>query len=284
MKGPATTPNVILTGIPRSGTTLVCHLINTLPDSIALHEPMRVHELLGGGHLAASDTVARFFAQTRTSLLADGTAPSKHVGGEIPDRHVNDHPSETGLRRDDSSYGTVSFTKSLTPDFLLVLKHPSAFTAILETLRTRFPSFAIVRNPLALLGSWNSVQMAFREGHAPIAEQLDPTLHRALGVTEDRLDRQIVLLAWFFRRYKDMLPSHCVLRYEEIVSSEGRVLAAITPSASKLAASLQSKNRSAAYDPAFMEVARRRLLATDGAYWHFYSRRDVANLLPVNDA
>jgi hypothetical protein len=175
MRRSGTAPNVILTGIPRSGTTLVCHLINTLPDSIALHEPMRVHELVVGDHLAATDIVARFFAQTRASLLADGTAPSKHVGRRIPDRHVSDHPSEDGLRRDDSSYGTVSFTKALTPDFLLVLKHPSAFTALLE-LRT-FPSFAIVRNPLAILGSWNSVQMGFRDGHAPIAEQLDPTLH-----------------------------------------------------------------------------------------------------------
>jgi len=284
MKGSGAAPNVILTGIPRSGTTLVCHLINMLPDSIALHEPMRVQELVVGDQLATTDIVARFFAQTRASLLADGTAPSKHVGGRIPDRHVRDHPSETGLRRDDSSYGTVSFTKALTPDFLLVLKHPSAFTALLEILRTRYPSFAIVRNPLAILGSWNSVQMGFRDGHASIAEQLDPTLQRTLRVTEDRLDRQIVLLAWFFRQYKNILPSRYVLRYEEIVSSGGRVVAAITPSASRLAASLQSKNQSAAYDPAFMDVARTRLLASDGAYWHFYSRKDVAELVPLRDA
>jgi hypothetical protein len=284
MRRSGTAPNVILTGIPRSGTTLVCHLINTLPDSIALHEPMRVHELVVGDHLAATDIVARFFAQTRASLLADGTAPSKHVGRRIPDRHVSDHPSEDGLRRDDSSYGTVSFTKALTPDFLLVLKHPSAFTALLEMLRTRYPSFAIVRNPLAILGSWNSVQMGFRDGHAPIAEQLDPTLHRALQLTQDRLDRQIVLLAWFFRQYKNNLPSQCVLPYEEIVSSGGRVLAAITPSASQLAASLRSENQSALYDPAFMDVARTRLLASDGAYWQFYSRKEVAELVPVRDA
>ncbi|HUK63438.1 MAG TPA: hypothetical protein VLV15_08895, partial [Dongiaceae bacterium] len=176
--GAATASNVILTGIPRSGTTLVCHLINTLPNSIALHEPMRVSELAFGDHLAAADVVARFFAQTRASLLANGTAPSKHVGGRIPDRHVDEHPSEDGLRRDNSDYGAVSFAKPLSRDFLLVLKHPSAFTALLDTLRGRFPSFAVVRNPLSILGSWNSVQMGFREGRAPIAEELDPALHR----------------------------------------------------------------------------------------------------------
>jgi len=277
-EGTAAGPNVILTGVPRSGTTLVCHLINSLPDSIALHEPMRVDALAGGDHLAAADVVARFFAQTRASLLTDGTAPSKHVGGRIPDRHVDRHPSENGLRRDGSDYGPVSFTKPLTRDFLLVLKHPSAFTALLDTLRTRFPSFAIVRNPLSILGSWNSVQMGFREGHAPIAEQLDPALHRTLRAIEDRLDRQIALLGWFFRQYKNILPGRSVLRYEEIVSSGGRVVDAIAPAASRLAASLHSENRSAAYDGALMDVARDRLLATDGAYWHFYSRGDVADL------
>jgi len=31
--------NIILTGIPRSGTTLVCHLLNILYDTNALQEP-----------------------------------------------------------------------------------------------------------------------------------------------------------------------------------------------------------------------------------------------------
>jgi hypothetical protein len=33
--------DVVLTGLPRSGTTLTCHLLNKLPDTVALHEPMQ---------------------------------------------------------------------------------------------------------------------------------------------------------------------------------------------------------------------------------------------------
>jgi hypothetical protein len=32
---------VLITGTPRSGTTLVCHLLNQLPDTVALNEPMQ---------------------------------------------------------------------------------------------------------------------------------------------------------------------------------------------------------------------------------------------------
>jgi hypothetical protein len=278
MSGAASGPDVVLTGVPRSGTTLVCHLINRLPNSIALHEPMRVPDLAVGDHAKSAALVARFFSETRASLLANGTAPSKHVGGRIPDRHVDDHPSDDGLRRDDSSYGTIAFTKPLTPDFLLVVKHPSAFTALLGALEARFRSYAIVRNPLAILASWNSVRMRFRDGRAPIAEQLDPGLHGALEQARDRLDRQIALLAWFFRQYDRILPSRCVVRYEEIVASGGRAIATIAPSASELAAPLASKNDNAVYDAAFMDVARARLLATDAAFWRFYSRNDVLEL------
>jgi hypothetical protein len=278
MSGAASGPNVVLTGIPRSGTTLVCHLVNTLPNAIALHEPMRVLDLDVGDHARSAELVAQFFSDTRASLRADGTAPSKHVGGRIPDRHVDDHPSEDGLRRDDSQHGIIRFAKPLAPDFLLVVKHPSAFTALLGALHARFPSYAIVRNPLAILASWNSVRMGFRDGRAPIAEQLDPGLHAALEQARDRLDRQIALLAWFFRQYDRILPRRCVVRYEEIVASQGRALAAIAPSASQLATPLASKNDNAAYDAAFVDAARARLLAADGAFWRFYSRTDVREL------
>ena len=30
--------NIVLTGLPRSGTTLACRLLNLLPDTVALHE------------------------------------------------------------------------------------------------------------------------------------------------------------------------------------------------------------------------------------------------------
>jgi len=41
--------NIILKEIPRSGTTLVCHLINKLPNFVALHEPMLPSQYFGIG-------------------------------------------------------------------------------------------------------------------------------------------------------------------------------------------------------------------------------------------
>lgn len=38
--------NIILTGLPRSGTTLSVHLLNKLPNTVGLHEPIKFKEIL----------------------------------------------------------------------------------------------------------------------------------------------------------------------------------------------------------------------------------------------
>src|SRR3954469_15466930 len=78
--------NVLITGTPRSGTTLLCSLLNKVPDVVALHEPMNVWEFPNCKDAAAvADVIERFCAESRTSLREHGYALSKHVKGNIPD-------------------------------------------------------------------------------------------------------------------------------------------------------------------------------------------------------
>ena len=39
--------DVVLTGPPRSGTTLACHMLNKLPGTVALHEPIPPRRFAG---------------------------------------------------------------------------------------------------------------------------------------------------------------------------------------------------------------------------------------------
>jgi hypothetical protein len=39
--------NVVLTGLPRSGPKLACRLLNTLPDTVVLHEPIVPSRFVG---------------------------------------------------------------------------------------------------------------------------------------------------------------------------------------------------------------------------------------------
>ncbi len=272
--------NVILTGVPRSGTTLTCHLLNKLPNTVALHEPMDVDVFPKlKDHDGICDEIDRFFGETRRSIITCKTAISKHVNGLVPDNPIGDQRSKSGLRESIISLGEISIRKELSPDFVLVVKHPAAFTAVLESLIKRFPCYAVIRNPLSVLASWNSTELPVANGHAHNAERLDIDLAQTLERIEDTTDRQLQLLSWFFEKYQKILPEGSILRYEDIITSGGKSLGVIAPEALALNELLECKNRNRLYDTELMRFLQQKLLKTDGAFWQFYSKESVELLL-----
>ena len=79
--------NVVITGPGRSGTTLTCHLLNKLPGTVALSEPIAPGKFAGllPDHEAVCDGIEDFFYEQRQMALRMGTVLSKHVGGVVPD-------------------------------------------------------------------------------------------------------------------------------------------------------------------------------------------------------
>jgi len=271
--------DIILTGIARSGTTLSCSLLNKLPQCVALHEPMNPAELVGldfpDAYLAR---VASFFAEQRVSLLGSGTAVSKARDGRVPDNPFGSAPATAGLRPSTVKNQEVHFEKRLRPDFRLVVKHPNFFTATLTTLLTRYACYAIVRNPLAALLSWHSIQAPVNDGHLPYGEAFDAGLKADLAAEPDRLGRQLIILKWYYSRYATLLPRDHVIRYEELVSSGGRALAVIDPNAAALSEPLESRNTSKLYDAGLVRRLADPLLDDESIYGDFYDRADVEQL------
>ena len=271
--------DIILTGIARSGTTLSCSLLNKLPRCVALHEPMNPAELVGlpfpEAYMAA---VASFFSAQRASLLGSGTAVSKARGGRVPDNPFESAPAGVGLRPSTVANEEVHFGKTLPPDFRLVVKHPNFFTATLVTLLTRYPCYAIVRNPLAALLSWHSIQAPVNDGHLPFGEAFDPALAADLAAEPDCLARQLIILRWYFSHYDSLLPREHVIRYEDLVASGGRALAVVDPDAAALTEPLESRNTSKLYDAGLVHRLADSLLADDSIYGTFYTRADVERL------
>jgi hypothetical protein len=271
--------DIILTGIARSGTTLSCSLLNKLPQCVALHEPMNPAELVDlnfpDAYLAR---VASFFAEQRASLLGSGTAVSKARDGRVPDNPFGSAPATAGLRPSTVKNQEVHFEKRLRPDFRLVVKHPNFFTATLQTLLTRYACYAIVRNPLAALLSWHSIQAPVNDGHLPYGEAFDAGLKADLAAEPDRLGRQLIILKWYYSRYATLLPRDHVIRYEELVSSGGRALAVIDPDAAALAEPLESRNTSKLYDAGLVRRLADPLLDDESIYGGFYARADVEQL------
>ena len=276
--------NVVLTGLPRSGTTLACRLLNTLPDTVALHEPIAPGKFAGmEDERAVLDGVERFFRRMRRMIRRQKVALSKNVGGKITDNAYEQERSGSGLRTQTggrrTEKGKVVVEKELNRGFLLVIKQPALFSALLPVLAQRFPCYAIVRNPLSVLASWNSVDHKVREGHSRGAELYDEGLRIELASKQDRFERQLILLSWWYERFYSTLDGNHIIRYEDIVASGGGALSAITPAAKMLHEPLSSQNLNALYDREEMLELGRTLLDQQGAYWYFYPRESVEELI-----
>ena len=273
--------DVLLMGLPRSGTTLTCHLLNKVEDTVALHEPMEVRRFASlEGDAAVCAHIAEFFSSTRSSLREHGTALSKHDGGRVPDNPVRNEYADTGARvRQCSNPESIRFAKPISDNCTIVLKHNAAFAALAGSLADCYPCYAVVRNPLSVLASWATVPMPVRNGHAPAAERLAPSLKEALEAITDTLDRQILLLDWFFGQFAKYIRQESILRYEETIASGGRNLSVIVGAAGRLNEALYSRNRNSVYDKDLMVRNGKRLLARDGAFWDFYSRESVERLV-----
>lgn len=254
----------------------MCHLLNKLPDCVALHEPMRPNQLAGLTMDEILGYVRDFFEAERQRIRSHGRATSKASGGSVPANPLLDK-EVAGKRRANLDGREIHVSNVSGADFVMYIKHPGFFTACLPSLVREMECFASVRNPLSVILSWRNAGMPVTHGRAPAAERFDHTLMRALDGEPDILKRQFILLDYFFRRFGDHLPTR-VLKYEDLVATNGRALALVHPAAAALDEPLSSRNaRAIGGDSEAMKIAE-ALVASDNACWSFYRRDDVENL------
>ncbi len=275
--------NVVLTGLPRSGTTLTCYLLNKLPNTVALREPVSPGKL---AHLEGEDAIREglegFFKRMRRMALTEGKVISKHVGGEVPDNSFG-WPDEKGERRSVLEKGKIPVDKPLGADFSLVIKQPGLFTALLPALTKRLPCYAIIRNPLSILASHTSLgRLPGRhpDDRLSAAQMYDENLKRAMvSVPRGTLEWRLRMMSWQFERFESELPESHIIRYEDMVASGGRALSVVVPSAKELDEPLESKNMNELYDREKMRELGERLLESEGPYWRFYPKGSVEEML-----
>jgi hypothetical protein len=271
--------DIVLTGIPRSGTTLACHLLNKCPNTVALSEPMPVWEFNGLSPEDRLRKVGEFFSSQRRSLLESGTGLSKIHEGRVPTNYFALSNAEGIPRKSICTLSTMDVNKPLAQDFTLVIKHPGYFTADLQWLRGRFPCFATIRNPLSVLLSWNTTSIKVHAGRLPMAEAFAPDLRAALDREPDALLRQIAILDWCFSQYARLLPPENIIRYEDTIATGGKTLSVLAKEAGDLDERLSSGNRNTLYDWKTAQPLAEAMIRRRGAYLDFYGPEQILGLL-----
>jgi len=264
--------DTILTGPPRSGTTLACYLLNKTADTIALHEPMNLQ--MFPDRKTGLQSARSFFPEMRASLLENGTAISKVSEGMIPANPFGD--TGEGGRSSIVRKGSVHFDKKLSKEFKLIIKHNAHFTFLLPELQDYFPVYIVVRNPVSTLASWNSIKAPVSKGNLKVLETLDPALYKLLDSMPDLLSRQVTLLDKIYLAFLKASKAEFI-RYEDIIASKGKALACISGNASTLSEPLESRNENPLYDHQLIQSIKAGLLKHQGAYLDLYSTDSIEN-------
>jgi hypothetical protein len=271
---PPSQDSVLITGLPRSGTTMTCWLLNQLNAVVALHEPIQFAAYPETESI--SSILHHFIRETRAQLLRDGTAPSHAMQGRIESNPVSSSSSADPSRRVIHQHQIVAFTHVNSESFQLAIKHNAPFTAQLDQLEKHYTLAIIIRNPLALLCSWQTVPLPIREGRLPMGERYDESLRTCLSKLDDPLHRQIAILDWCFAKYQHA--AH-VYKYEDLIATGGRVLSSLFPSAKDLNVTLSSRNQNPLY-PLHLSPSLANCLFDRSEAWRtFYTEEDILALV-----
>lgn len=264
--------NVILTGIPRSGTTLSCKILLEVENQIALNEPIAAHHFKS--KLTPEKVVENAFATYRKQLLKNQAVPLRTKAGKITD---NAYSTDNKTRKKVLERTLVKFDKNLNSDFTLILKHCAEFTLILDKLIKNDECFAIVRNPLSVLASWHSVDVPVSKGRVSKSEILNPDFHSQLEKIKILEDKQLFILNWYFIQFKKLPPQN-IIKYEDIITTQGRALSIISGNETFSADELSDQNSNILYDKKAMASYLNLLLNfNDREFLDFYSKDEIEN-------
>ncbi|WP_102798338.1 sulfotransferase [Bowmanella denitrificans] len=212
----------LITGIPRSGTTLCCKLLNQREDLVALHEPInpaRLHQNLGrpGATFRVKTLIAELCQAVEQGL------PFEHGDrGGLQIENPVGLVEQDGKRQVVAQRGQVILPARASGTFRLVVKQNALFTALLSGLTAEYPMTAVVRNPVDVLLSWMTVDLPVNRGRLPAGERFSPALRQSLQQVSSVFERQLMIYRWFIQQFmRHELP---LVRYEDVLASGGAVL------------------------------------------------------------
>jgi hypothetical protein len=222
-------PDLILTGVPRSGTTLAGAIIDQAPDSLCLSEPDRHVDLMREA-TSAEDFVVRLsreFDAIRRIILAGGSVSDRRRADGAP--LTNYFTDSLPDRRREAAFTIRNITRlGLSADFVLGVKHNALYSAVLPEIvaSDRFRVVVIIRDPVALVTSWRSLDLPISRGRLPAGERFWPKLGSLCRAELELTEKQLRICDLLFGRFLRWAGRVTILRYEALVTDPVRLLRA----------------------------------------------------------
>ncbi|TDR23774.1 hypothetical protein [Marinicella litoralis] len=264
--------NWLLTGIPRSGSTLALKLIADNQQVVGLDEPGWLKEIRQQADVGLiADSLLQKMADLRAQVKM-GEPVSMNFGqgtDSLTDNHFA--RTEQGIIKTKQSQ-KVKLAAS-TCDKIWIVKSNVFFTALLNQLlkSKHFQLLVTVRDPIAVIKSWRSLDFSLSKGRSMIAEKFDPSSvvgHENEGV----LVKQVLLLDWMFKKYYENINDISVFKYEDLVENPSIIGEQLNIRSVNKDMSLASRNNNAFYDHSESKEIETCIRKYGRYYQYFYPK------------
>ena len=212
--------NLVITGIPRSGTSYVCALLNSIDNTVLVNEPAEALQFLRNG---SSHTLTEYYARTRDSILKGMPIQNKIVDGKfIEDTNENDARNYYVPEVQNAS-------------FVFGSKNTFVYLVCLERIRQQLPYtriLACARHPYDVIASWKRVEFPHLKNANPmffVDYVSGEEKNKLVGIGSIREIEVRYALLWDYlaqciiRSIDDLV----LLKYEEFVVDPARHIVAV---------------------------------------------------------
>jgi sulfotransferase family protein len=224
-------PNLIVTGVSRSGTSYLCNLLHRFDNCVAINEPREVISVLRDEVVPWG--VPAFYGKLRIDIQARRPIANKVRRGQV----VED-TARSARRR-------FYRPRVSGDDFVLAVKNTREFLLRLDAVRSVMPAariVACVRNPLDTIASWKrsfphlhdaDVGPFVRHPHCMWLPQEQREALRSIEATPHLAERRALWWRFLAERALEHRGELVLVRYEELVSEPmlalHRILAGFRP-------------------------------------------------------
>jgi len=240
---------LIVTGIPRSGTTLVCSLISQMRNAYCLSEPMEIDDYM----LQATSEhefllkVSGFIAKQRKQIIESGfTLNRVDKDGSLSSNYFSRNCS--GSIENGSSISSFKVDVE-NDDFALAVKHNAHFLAVLPLISAldRYKVVSVIRHPIPTILSWQSLPLPISLGRLPAAEKFWPAVREIAQSSRELVVKQVLLYETLITRIIECKQNIHIIYYERLVANPAQLCELLNQSYRK-PIRLNSQNDNKHYD------------------------------------
>jgi len=237
---------LLITGIPRSGTSLITKLISKQQNTICFSEPKWLKEIRHNNQNSEEfkNNLRQKIHQIRNEIKNGNPVEITVERGTnyLPENYYNRRKNKIiNLKETKKVY--IEHSK----DLILCVKSNVLFTSCIEALvnEDSWRIYSIIRNPLFVLMSWRSLNIPISKGEIKIGEVYSQEI-RKIVKEEDLLIKQVKILDWFFKTY--FYYNKNIIKYEDLINNPQGILNKLLNRDDSNKFNLKSKNNEINYN------------------------------------